>query len=368
MEIFDVYFQLVKVGELTQERSGELIFRYLPTWLKDKNAIPISLSLPLTSHIHGSEKAMPFFYNLLPEQEIKIEYPGAVTVFPSQYFHSGKSQYRLLSSQCINEFITTAKSHKNLLPIFKKENALFIPMQNSVSSHFLKVTTDSENELFCMLLARSLGLNVANITIFKGFLLLERYDRMVVASGTLSKIHQETFCQALSFIPADKDKMTAVSSLMQCFSLLKSHSIQPAIDQKQLLQWVIFNYLIGNEDADVRNLSLLLTMDGVRLAPFYSLFSSDHSSPLGMKIGGEVRPEFLLASHWELLAAEIGIKSRFVFDLLEAMKEKILSCAEEVMGSMANNTELNIDCVYKIYNVIKNRCLRAHSWTLKSYY
>jgi serine/threonine-protein kinase HipA len=38
-----------------------------------------------------------------------------------------------------------------------------------------------------------------------------------------------------------------------------------------LLRWAIFNFLIGNADAHAKNLAMIFTDRGPRLAPFYDL-------------------------------------------------------------------------------------------------
>jgi serine/threonine-protein kinase HipA len=42
-------------------------FKYLPEWLARKDAVPISLTLPLRSEPYISQGLHPFFENLLPE-------------------------------------------------------------------------------------------------------------------------------------------------------------------------------------------------------------------------------------------------------------------------------------------------------------
>ena len=48
-------------------RGPHTRFTYDPEWLKDKNAKPISLTLPLREEPYESENLHPFFANLLAE-------------------------------------------------------------------------------------------------------------------------------------------------------------------------------------------------------------------------------------------------------------------------------------------------------------
>jgi serine/threonine-protein kinase HipA len=98
-----------------------------------------------------------------------------------------------------------------------------------------------------------------------------------------------------------------------------------------LLNWVIFNYLIGNSDAHGKNISLLLLPEGPMLAPFYDLLSTRIYSHYGlaeglaMKIGGENDPGAIQKRHWEQFAEEVGIKPRLVLTRVTEMAEKIQS-------------------------------------------
>lgn len=55
-----------RAGTLT-ERGRATTFQYDRAWLDRKDALPISLTLPLRSEPYESEGLHPFFENLLPE-------------------------------------------------------------------------------------------------------------------------------------------------------------------------------------------------------------------------------------------------------------------------------------------------------------
>jgi serine/threonine-protein kinase HipA len=42
--------------------------------------------------------------------------------------------------------------------------------------------------------------------------------------------------------------------LTACFDLVRSYSANPIKNLQQLMQWVFFNYLIGNMDGHAKNL------------------------------------------------------------------------------------------------------------------
>jgi len=84
----------------------------------------------------------------------------------------------------------------------------------------------------------------------------------------------------------------------------------------ELLNWVIFNHLIGNADAQVKNISLMLTPTRPMLAPFYDLMSTaiypNLAPKMAMKIGGEDRPDWIMEQRWKQFSEGTGIKFKFV--------------------------------------------------------
>ena len=104
-------------------------------------------------------------------------------------------------------------------------------------------------------------------------------------------LHQEDFCQALGIVP-------------ECSAL-------PVIDIRNLLDAMIFNYLIGNNDAHGKNFSLLYTSQGARFAPLYDLVSTavypELSPKMAMKIGGTYDSNKVTPGEWDKLAEACGL-------------------------------------------------------------
>ena len=46
-----------------------------------------------------------------------------------------------------------------------------------------------------------------------------------------------------------------------------------AVARTGLFTWIVFNILVGNSDAHLKNISFLVSHEGVQLAPFYDLLS-----------------------------------------------------------------------------------------------
>jgi hypothetical protein len=101
-------------------------------------------------------------------------------------------------------------------------------------------------------------------------------------------------------------------SLKQCFELVRNISSVPLVDLQSLLKAVLFNLLIGNNDAHGKNFSLIYRADGqTRLAPLYDLVSTaaypELSARMAMKIGGEYDSEKVGPRQIEKLADEAAL-------------------------------------------------------------
>jgi serine/threonine-protein kinase HipA len=175
------------------------------------------------------------------------------------------------------------------------------------------------NEAFCLALASEAGLDAAPATPIRAgeqeALLVERYDRFRADGEDIRRIHQEDFCQALGFLPEQKYESEGGPGIAACAALLREHSAAPAADLLAFFDALIFNLLIGNADAHSKNYSLVLEGDvSPRLAPLYDLLSTRVygrrlGRKMGMKSGGEYRPDWIRGRHLERLAQELGISA-----------------------------------------------------------
>ncbi len=153
------------------------------------------------------------------------------------------------------------------------------PVDGTPSTHILKPEVAAnpntvENEAFCMRFARHLGVPTAPIeTAVVGrrpLIVVERYDRLVHEDGTVERIHQEDFCQAIAVPPERKYQEDGGPSFRRIAEILETAVSPDALEL--LLQAVTINVLIANGDAHAKNFSLLHDPAGtLRLAPLYDL-------------------------------------------------------------------------------------------------
>ncbi len=172
------------------------------------------------------------------------------------------------------------------------------------------------------------------------------------------RLHQEDFCQAQGYLPDQKYESEGGPSLQQCFALLQGKSIRPAADRMALLRWTIFNFLIGNADAHAKNLSMLFTDRGPRLAPFYDLICTqvypDLTEKQAMRVGGENRPSWMQRKHWERFGESVEIKTSLVLKTLQDMSSSIMPAAQ-VLSIEFNKTYGTGTIIEKILAVIEKR-------------
>jgi serine/threonine-protein kinase HipA len=165
-----------------------------------------------------------------------------------------------------------------------------------------------------MKLAYAVGLNVPKVDIIEGeypLFIVERFDRIQVKT-MISRIHQQDFCQAQGVTSLKKYESDGGPTFVDNYNLVKANSSAPIPDLNQLLKWLIYNLVIGNNDSHSKNLAFLQTGDGIRIAPFYDMLSTSVYKEIGQnfafKIGGQNLWFKLKRRTFDKLSAELGLK------------------------------------------------------------
>ena len=350
-----------EVGVLEQKQDGRISFAYSVEWLKSEHARPLSVSLPLREDAFDERRCAPFFGGLLPEEhnreivaanlgitakndfamlrEIGGECAGAVSLIPIEKSPtSACTDYEIITEadlialldQLPQRPLLAGKAEIRLslagaqskVALRVTDSGYALPLNESPSTHIIKPQLERflglvDNEAYCLKLAAAAGLNTCDARP-KQFgshqcLLVTRYDR-TFGKDTIGRHHQEDFCQALGISSRTKYQNEGGPGLADCFNLVRAVSANPAKDLIQLFNAVLFNYLIGNNDAHGKNFSLLYesTTNGhaTRLAPFYDLASTaiypELSAKMAMKIGKAYQPDALRLSDWEAAWNGIG--------------------------------------------------------------
>lgn len=375
----NVFLGSALVGQLEQDDSGALWFTYDSGWLSDEAALPLSHSLPLSEIRYKRNDCRPFFAGLLPEEDsrkliaksfgvsdrndfallenIGAECAGAVSILPRGELPGvARSDYREVDSEELESLIATLPKRPLLIgeegirlslagaqgkiAVAIRNGRISLPINGSPSTHIIKPKSPHfeglvGNEFFCMKLASAVGLDVAKVEIGVAasarFLQVERYDRRHLPDGSPVRIHQEDFCQSLGIPPELKCQHEGGPNLRTCFDLVREVSSVPGVDVLGLFDAVIFNFLIGNNDAHGKNFSFLREPGGIRLAPLYDLVCTsaypDIANSMAMKIGGERDPAKLAAEQWCKFFEDAGLGGTPAIKRLLGLTSRILRCS-----------------------------------------
>ncbi len=362
----DVWLFANRVGTLALV-DGRLTFCYAPSWLSRPHAVALSASLPLQAGRFDDHKTRPFFAGLLPEgqmrrliaQQFQVsnqndfalldriggECAGAVTFLaPGQALPepARNNDVQWLSDQEMVAILDELPRRPMLagkdglrlslagaqdkLPVVFDGARIGLPLNGAPSSHILKpaiqaVQDSVMNEGFCMALAKAMQLKPAKSKVHqvlgRSFLLVERYDRLTDTHGRLQRLHQEDFCQALGVVSEMKYQNEGGPDLARCFGLVRSATRPSAPQVLRLLDYVIFNALVGNHDAHAKNFSLLYAgeqsgKDAV-LAPLYDTLSTavypSLSPKMAMKIGSKYKFSEVQARHWAQFTKAVDVNN-----------------------------------------------------------
>lgn len=399
------------IGTLSQI-DGRLNFAYGSDWLNSQHAMPLSQSLPLQAEAFDDRATRPFFAGLLPEGDqrkliaqalhvsaqndfalldgIGGECAGAVTLLePGQMPPARENQdlvrwlgegelLRLLDEMPKRPMRAgeeglrlSLAGAQDKLPVVADGDRIGLPLFNSPSSHILKpaiagVEGSVFNEGFCLALADALKLDTVKAEIRRisdrPYLLVERYDRQVTADGCLRRLHQEDFCQALAVAPEYKYQNEGGPDLAQAFELLRRATRPSAPQILKLLDFAIFNALVGNHDAHGKNFSLLYTTRGIVLAPFYDVLSTavypNLTDKMAMKIASKYRFSEIQARHWERFAAEAGLSPAQVKKRILNVAGRLPALAAKTIAIFA--AEGNAHTILpQIMTVIEQRCAQT---------
>jgi serine/threonine-protein kinase HipA len=319
MDALDVHLYGTRIGELRRHGTGvEFVASEDAIRTYQRNSRILSTSLPLSPQ---PQDATPFVGGLLPEGSaldnlrrlvpredqdvfglirfVGRDVAGAVAFGPPT---SAEQRYVELTESQVAERLDAAASlpfgnltggsslsgFQRKITLAHIDNRWCAREGGAASTHILKpVATENEPVLhaedYALALARHVGLlaYASHVTHFDGrpTLVIERYDRVVTASGTVERIHQEDSAQGLGL--AWDDEFAKFEGVGGSVSLRRIGGLLPPIrvvtdrrdaDREKLLQYVTFNVAIGNTDAHAKNFSFLHLRDGsIALAPMYDV-------------------------------------------------------------------------------------------------
>ena len=409
----DIYIEIhgeqVKVGKITGKDSESAVFSYSNDYLAGAGAVPLSVSLPLQSRHFTPEQTRSFFSGLLPEgfmrrrvselvhtseddyveilKDLGSECIGAVRVQDSDHKVRDAEYVKLTTEEIaalagegvIEASELVMKAHLSLTGASGKVGLYhdaesgnwYLPVGDAPSTHIVKqshvrLSGIVTNEQLCLKTASRLGIEVPDSFIVDLgswhdsdiLLATERFDRTKMdkahkISGLKKpyRLHQEDFCQAMGMPASQKYEGPEGRYLHDAFKLILDHSARPLEDQLRLWDIIVFDYLAGNTDNHLKNVSFLYSSDlrFLRLAPAYDLLSTtiyDMSTEnMAFSIGGDLAISDITRDSFVRAAEEAGIGKTIAmkrFDRLAGAFEKALtdSSAELSEKGFANAGEL----------------------------
>ncbi len=404
----EVWLFADRVGTLALV-DGRLSFRYAPGWLSRPDALALSASLPLQAEPFDDRTSRPFFAGLLPEGQMRRliaqrfqvsgqndfalldhiggECAGAVSFLePGQALRTSAQgdDVQWLSDEEVVALLDELPRRPMLagndglrlslagaqdkLPVVFDGERIGLPLDGTPSSHILKPAIhafeDSViNEGFCMALAEAMQLKPAkakiHVVLDRPFLLVERYDRVVIAPGHRQRLHQEDFCQALGVVPEMKYQNEGGPDLTQCFDLVRRATRPSAPQVLRLFDYVIFNALIGNHDAHAKNFSLLYSGKTPVLAPLYDTLSTavypTLTPKMAMKIGSKYKFSEVQARHWDQFAEAAGLAKAQAKRRVLSLAKSLPASARKLQSEPGHNFAGN-GVVERINALIEQRC------------
>lgn len=383
------------VGEIAENNSGESCFTYAEEYLSESESRPISISLPLEEKTFNAIRTRNFFEGLLPEgftrqcvagrmhtdvedylsilSGLGRECLGAVKIVDEtgnmvrpDYLRLSDIDVKKLAQEGATESAElVAKAHLSLtgasgkvgLYYSEKDGKWYLPMGDAPSTHIVKqshvrLKKIVANEQLCLLTAGNLGIEIPESFIVKTdspeeedvLFATKRYDRKITHGNRQInglavpyRLHQEDFSQALGIAASEKYEKNNGGYLKKMFDLIRNYSASPLEDQMKLWDICVFNYLVGNTDNHIKNLSLLYGEDlkTVRLAPAYDIVSTmiyeSSTENMALSIGGIYNICSITRDSFEKEAENIGIGRNMAmkhFDSLVSRFEKAMENAK----------------------------------------
>lgn len=380
MSSLNVFYENIRVGQLSQSEDLTYSFAYAAEWLSHEKKFPLSLAMPLQTEAFGNRVSLSFFENLLPEGDVRdaiaksdqAESPyeflkehgedcaGAVIIS-----NQANSPYnpRIVSKKIridMQKVYAAIENHHSVahviaeldpgylslagaqdkFPAIYSDGEFFLPADAAPTTHIIKVPIHRQgvkesvfNEYYCMQLAHLCGFNIPfNQVVHNGkypLFVIDRYDRKKDAQEVVHRIHQQDFCQAQGITSDRKYESKGGPSIRDNYNLIVNNVTfkERLRSTYAYLDWICFNLLIGNNDSHSKNISFLLNDGKIELAPFYDLISTAQYSSLrrqfSFKIGGRDEVSQIGKNQFAELDQELGLKMGTMADRLSYTYEKM---------------------------------------------
>ena len=381
----DVYFGAELAG--TIHDSSPVAFEYAPAWLERGEPMAIA-TIALQPGRNDSPAVQVFFENLLPEGELRdylavqrkastlfalllevagdtaggfVIVPGGQMPQRPRYepttWEALAAALRMKSAAAIDlqgpgaRISLAGAQDKASIAIFGQSipGVLSLPKGASPSSHILKpdirrlakVWHSACNETVVMRTAAHCGLPTAEVFYESrtASCVVRRFDRITRADGSLARLVQYDLCQLAGVMSGKKYEKEGGPDLMRCAELIRRYSMQPALDLRCFVDWLLFNLYVGNNDSHAKNLSLYSVPGrGVLLSPFYDLMCTrlypGLSQEFAFSVGGEFKPGSMTGAHLAALAEQLRMRPQFLAQRAADLANRLPGALERAVAEV----------------------------------
>lgn len=181
--------------------------------------------------------------------------------------------------------------------------------------------------------------------------IIERFDRKQDAKGSTQRLHIIDACQLLNKSRNFKNTSANLKTLAQCIDRCRNK----VAARLGIYRWLVFNVLIGNDDNHLKNISFMISAQGVEVSPPYDMLctaayhtqamAGDRATwpavdlmialPGASRFGEVTRESFIKAG------AELGIPQRICLRELDRMRAALPNALKNLREEIeTENTHL----------------------------
>lgn len=380
----------INVGTVFDIESPNPQFAYAESYLSRDDSFALSFSLPLREKPYREDEFRPYFQGLLPEgpalerlaaqQRLRQDdYLGILArcgldcigdvVLDEGASHEHATYLpvhlpELLTEE--NSFPVSAKlqseSRLSLAGTQSKtglfhdertsiDEGWYQPLGGAPSNYIVKYASEdlpdlAVTEALSMSAARACGVRTAPFVLLGNTfptICSKRFDRIEDLGASVAvaadasnrtlraplRLHQEDFTQALGLMPGSKYTELEPSTAKAVADFIQTHFATPALDRMEFARLACFNFLIGNCDNHLKNISIVYSAGGAqaKLAPAYDLVSTTHfqrfTRKMGMKIGSASVIDDVTPGDIRILADDLGLAHPLMHSIAADLATKI---------------------------------------------
>lgn len=320
MRTLNAYLNDRRVGTLS-EGNDLWSFEYAPAWSQAPGSFDLSPALDRAGGLHQDGATLRpvqwYFDNLLPEETLReallkesgiqgddafallqylgAESAGSLVLLPPDNQAPAQGGFKALPDEELSRRIrdlprkslssgapkrmSVAGAQHKLLVVYR-DGELYEPVGREPSTHILKPDHRSDdypasviNEYAMQRLAARLDLGAPPVHrryVPEPVYLIERFDRVRDAQGITQRLHVIDACQLLNKSRNFKNTSSSLETLAACIALCRNR----ASARLRLYRWLVFNVLIGNDDNHLKNISFMVSDQGIEVSPPYDMLST----------------------------------------------------------------------------------------------